>query len=120
MNGDGRHDDTMFDIFSQDGEDGGGFSRPVDGVPVPWVEKYRPRTLDDMILDPKSCDMLSSMVAGGRLVNMALYGKPGIGKTTLARVLARAVDAETLFVNCGTDGTVDTVRNVIRPLPIGH
>lgn len=80
-----------------------------------WVDKYRPRTLDDMVLNAKTKSMLKEMVSKGELENMSLCGSCGKGKTTLAKVLARAVGAETLFIPCGTDGTTDVVRSRIQP-----
>ena len=84
-------------------------------VAVSWVEKYRPKTLDDMVLNFETKEMLRSMISKMDISNMTLFGSAGIGKSTLARLLARSVDAETLFLNCGVDGTVDVVRNRIQP-----
>lgn len=80
-----------------------------------WADKYRPQTLDDMVLNEKTKMLLKEMVAKGDIENMSLCGTCGKGKTTLAKVLARAVNAETLFIPCGTDGTTDIVRNRIQP-----
>lgn len=80
-----------------------------------WADKYRPQTLDDMVLNEKTKSMLKDMVAKGELENMSLCGTCGKGKTTLAKVLVKAVNAETLFIPCGTDGTTDIVRNRIQP-----
>ncbi len=80
-----------------------------------WADKYRPQTLDDMVLNEKTKAMLKDMVAKGDLENMSLCGTCGKGKTTLAKVLVRSVNAETLFIPCGTDGTTDIVRNRIQP-----
>lgn len=90
-------------------------SANMDKVAVPWVDKYRPQTIDDMVLEQKTKNMLKKMLEKHDINDMTLFGEPGKGKTSLARLLARSVDAETLFIACGTDGTVDVVRNRIQP-----
>jgi len=100
------------DIFSSDTT---AQDSSVSGVSVSWVEKYRPKTLDDMVIEASTKKMLSDMLSQHDIRNMTLFGPPGIGKSTLAKLLARSVDAEMLFIPCGTDGTVDVVRNRIQP-----
>ena len=53
------------------------------------------------------------MIEKGRIQNNLYAGPAGMGKTTLARLLAKSVRAETLFVPCGTDGTLDVLRTKI-------
>lgn len=103
--------EEKIDIFSTNEND----DKTVKNVSVSWVEKYRPRTLDDMVLNADTKAMLKSMIESKDISSMTLFGTAGIGKSTLARLLARSVDAETLFLNCGVDGTVDVVRNRIQP-----
>jgi len=103
--------EEKIDIFSTNEND----DKTVKNVSVSWVEKYRPRTLDDMVLNADTKDLLKSMIESKDISSMTLFGTAGIGKSTLARLLARSVDAETLFLNCGVDGTVDVVRNRIQP-----
>ena len=87
----------------------------ISKVSIPWVEKYRPKTIDDMILEPETKKMMKEMLDKGELKDMSFFGEPGKGKTSLAKLLARSVNAEVLFMPCGTDGTVDVVRNRIQP-----
>jgi replication factor C small subunit len=80
-----------------------------------WVEKYRPKTVSDIVLSPDIKKNFIDMVSNGKLNNMTLCGSPGIGKTTLAKVLANEFHALTLFVPCGVDGNIDMVRNTVEP-----
>ena len=107
-----ENDDFSIDIFDKPSSK---FSKTIERVSVPWVDKYRPKSIDDMVLEEETKKMFKEMVDTHDIKDMSLFGEPGKGKTSLAKLLARLVDAETLFIACGTDGTVDVVRNRIQP-----
>ena len=52
-----------------------------------WVEKYRPKTLNDLVLPERYKKDFGRIIEKGSLPNLLFYGPPGGGKTTLARVL---------------------------------
>lgn len=81
---------------------------------LPWTEKYRPKTLDDYILNSELKEYFRSMVKNRSLISMSFAGVQGMGKTTLAKILANEFDAETLFVKCATEGTLDVLRTKIQ------
>lgn len=78
-----------------------------------WVDKYAPKTLDDYIINPDLRDYFKAMVANNAPQNCLFAGVQGSGKTTLAKLLAKSLNAETLFVKCATDGTLDVLRTKI-------
>ncbi|MGB0690064.1 MAG: replication-associated recombination protein A, partial [Candidatus Puniceispirillum sp.] len=77
---------------------------------VPLAEALRPRTLDDVVgQDGLMGDdgRLSLMLARGNLASIILWGPPGTGKTTIARLLADAADMEFEPVSAVFDGVAD-------------
>ena len=52
-----------------------------------WVEKYRPRKLDECILPADQKKVFQDMVEKDEIQNMLLCGSAGVGKTTIARAL---------------------------------
>lgn len=76
----------------------------------PLAERLRPQTLDevlgqDHLLAPEG--PIGRMAAGGRLSSMILWGPPGVGKTTLARLLAGAVGYEFIQISAVFSGVAD-------------
>ena len=66
-----------------------------DGVPRPLADRMRPAALEDVVGQDhllKRDGPLGRMVAQGRLASMILWGPPGTGKTTIARLIAERVD----------------------------
>ena len=51
-------------------------------ITIPWVEKYRPVSFNDIVLDPYNKILLENMIRKEYFPNMLLYGPPGTGKTT--------------------------------------
>lgn len=49
---------------------------------IPWVEKYRPTSIDDIVLDPLNNVIITRMIETNYFPNILLYGPPGTGKTT--------------------------------------
>ena len=77
-----------------------------------WVEKYRPKTIDDCILTQSIKNTFKDFVKSGQIPNMLLSGPPGIGKTTVAKALCLELGVDYYVINGSDEGRfLDTVRN---------
>ena len=77
-----------------------------------WVEKYRPKTIEDCILPESTKTMFREFLNKGEIPNMLLAGPPGIGKTTVAKALCSELGVDVYVINGSDEGRfLDTVRN---------
>jgi len=80
-----------------------------------WVEKYRPKTIDECILPQELKDTFNSFVAKGELPNLLMSGSAGIGKTTIAKALCEELGLDYIVINGSDEGRfLDTVRNTAK------
>ena len=80
-----------------------------------WVEKYRPKTIDECILPQSIKKTLQDFVDAGELSNMLFTGPPGIGKTTAAKALCEQLGVDSYVINGSDEGRfLDTVRNTAK------
>ena len=80
-----------------------------------WVEKYRPKVIDDCILPQSIKEVFKGFVSQGELPNLLLTGSAGVGKTTIAKALCEQINASYIMINGSDEGRfLDTVRNRIR------
>jgi len=77
-----------------------------------WVEKYRPKTIEECILPESTKKTFQSFLDKGEIPNMLLAGPPGIGKTTVAKALCNELGVDCYVINGSDEGRfLDTVRN---------
>jgi len=77
---------------------------------APLAERLRPRSLDEVVGQPHLTDEggpLRAIVERGRVGSLVLWGPPGTGKTTLARVLASTVEEDFVPLSAVTSGVKD-------------
>ena len=94
---------------------------PLD-LELPWVEKYRPKYLRDIVGNDETIQALRRIAQDGNLPHLIISGMPGIGKTTSVLCLARELlgdDAKllregVLELNASDDRGIDIVRNMIK------
>lgn len=82
-----------------------------------WYEKYRPQTLDDIILPPVVKDKLKNYLANGgfNMPHLGLFSRtPGTGKSSLAKVILKETSAEALWINASLDKGIDILRTKIQ------
>ena len=76
-----------------------------------WVEKYRPKTIEECILPESIKKTFQDFLTAGEIPNMLLSGPPGIGKTTVAKALCHQLGADYYVINGSDEGRfLDTVR----------
>ena len=77
-----------------------------------WVEKYRPKTIEECILPESIKKTFSDFLNKGEIPNMLLSGPPGVGKTTVAKALCNQLGVDYYVINGSDEGRfLDTVRN---------
>ena len=96
---------------------------------TPWVEKYRPAKLDDVMGNPNITTRLKAYVSTKNLPNLLFAGPAGSGKTTSALAIARELFGEDyqssfLELNSSDERGIDTVRGKIkdfaRTIPVSN
>lgn len=86
---------------------------------LPWIEKYRPMVLKDIVGNQEAVSRLKIIAKDGNLPNLLISGQPGIGKTTSIHCLAHEMlgpnykDA-VLELNASDDRGIEVVRNRIK------
>ena len=85
---------------------------------LPWVEKYRPTKIDDIVGNKDAVDRLTAIASTGNLPNLIFTGPPGIGKTTSVlcphALLGPSYKDAVLELNASDDRGIDAVRNKIK------
>ena len=77
-----------------------------------WVEKYRPKNIDDCILPEDTKQTFKEFLKKGEIPNLLLSGPPGIGKTTVAKAMCEELGVDYYVINGSDEGRfLDTVRN---------
>ena len=77
-----------------------------------WVEKYRPKTIEECILPEDTKQVFKGFLEQGEIPNLLLSGSAGVGKTTIAKALCDELGADSYVINGSDEGRfLDTVRN---------
>ena len=80
-----------------------------------WVEKYRPKVVEDCILPESTLKTFQDFLNSGEIPNLLLSGPAGCGKTTIARALCEELGADYIIINGSDEGRfLDTVRNTAK------
>lgn len=79
-----------------------------------WVEKWRPKTLSDFIISDKNKTIIDSFKDKKEIPNLLFTGTPGLGKTSLAKILVNDIlDCQYLYINASDENGIDTIRNKV-------
>ena len=79
-----------------------------------WVEKYRPKAIDECILPERLKETFQSFVDQNNIPNLLLTGGPGVGKTTIAKAMLEQLGCDYIVINGSMNGNIDTLRTDIQ------
>ena len=93
----------------------------MDTDSIPWVEKYRPKQLSDVVLDKNNKIILDNIIEKDHFPNLLLYGPPGTGKTTTIINLIDSYQKRynqnhkglMIHLNASDERGIDIIRNQI-------
>ena len=78
------------------------------------IERYRPSTIDDLILPESIKNTFRDIIGEGKIPNLILSGSPGTGKTSAAIVLCKSLNCDYIIVNGSNEGRlIETLRNTL-------
>ena len=80
-----------------------------------WVEKYRPTTLEEYVGNEMIKSKIADYLKQGSIQNLLFHGVAGTGKTTLAKLIAKNLNCDLLYINASDERGIDTIRDKIIP-----
>jgi len=80
-----------------------------------WVEKYRPQTLGEYVGNETIKNKIADYLKQGSIQNLLFHGVAGTGKTTLAKLIAKNLNCDLLYINASDERGIDTIRDKIIP-----
>ncbi len=92
-----------------------------------WTEKYRPNDIDGYVFrDAEQKAQVKTWIDSGAIPHLLFSGAPGVGKTTLAKILIKQLeidDFDVLEINASRENSIDTIRDKItgfvQTMPFG-
>jgi DNA polymerase III delta prime subunit len=78
-----------------------------------WVEKYRSQNLDTYVGNEGVKAFISKCITNNDIPHLLLYGKPGTGKTTLAKLITKNIKCDVMYINASDERGIDTIRDKI-------
>ena len=92
----------------------------IINIKLPWVEKYRPKNSDEILLDPFIKEKINKMIELKTIPNMIITGEPGTGKTSTILYLAKHLYGNkysdyVLELNASDDRGLIIINNTIHP-----
>ncbi|KAH0498395.1 hypothetical protein TgHK011_005649 [Trichoderma gracile] len=94
--------------------------KPADVRVQPWVEKYRPKSLDDVTAQDHTVTVLQRTLQASNLPHMLFYGPPGTGKTSTILALAKElygpemIKSRVLELNASDERGISIVRQKVK------
>lgn len=79
-----------------------------------WTDEFAPKNLDDMVLTEELKNHLKNLLKSKSKFCALFAGSAGIGKSTLANIIVKELDASVLFIPCGIEGNVATAQGKIK------
>lgn len=79
-----------------------------------WCEKYRPSKLDDFVISPSNLAFIQEIKRKQEIPNLMMMGAPGIGKTTLSKILVNDIlNCQYLYINASEENSINDIRNKV-------
>jgi DNA polymerase III delta prime subunit len=79
-----------------------------------WVEKYRSKSVENYVGNEKIKSIIQTAIEKNDIQNMILYGTPGTGKTTLAKLIVNSLNCDYLYLNASDEKGMDVMRDKVK------
>lgn len=79
-----------------------------------WVEKYRPQSLEDYVGNESVKEAVAQFIKRQDIPHLLFFGPAGTGKTSLAKLIANAIDCDVLYLNASDYRGIDDVRDKMK------
>ena len=109
--------DENFETNENDNNNNEGLAKTIDTLP--WIEKYRPKTLSEIISNNHVINTLSIFIKNKCLPHLLFYGQSGVGKTSGITACAKELYGQyypfmVMELNASDDRGIEVVRNKIK------